>query len=519
MIRGVELRNWRSHEQSRFEFAKGTNILVGIMGSGKSSVVDGICFALFGTFPALQARKVKLQELVRRGGERGGAKVSVTFDVGGEEYEAIRTINEKGGGEGELRKKGGLIEGPQSKRVTEKIEELLGIDYELFARAVYSEQNGIDYFLELGRGQRKKQIDELMGIDRFEDARTEASRVINRLREMAKDRRGAVGEEEEKRAKGELEKAVGEMGKLETETNGIESDVLKAKVRKENVEKEFRLIEKKKSELEMLERKKASFEGILEKLKAIGIGVAREKAEIADEIEVRRKETAKAGEEASLNRDSISKIEGELGKCRSKLDDARGKAEKRKKLLGEIGGRDVGAIERKNELAKNEIEKIRDGISKNNAELENLRNSLSELESAGAECPVCESKLDEARKRELREKRGKKVGDIEARVGELKSKLVEFGIKAKDCERELQNLRDANSKLAALEVREEDEKNLGEKLALLETERKKLSGERELIEKKKRSLDEELRKFERELEGAEAREGLEGVAKSIALLN
>ena len=64
MIESVELENWKTHLKSRFEFGKGTNVLVGQMGSGKSSVMDAICFALFGTFPGLQARRVSLEEVI-----------------------------------------------------------------------------------------------------------------------------------------------------------------------------------------------------------------------------------------------------------------------------------------------------------------------------------------------------------------------------------------------------------------------------------------------------------------------
>ena len=47
MITRVELKWWKSHEHSIFEFSRGTNVLVGINGSGKTSVMQAISFALF----------------------------------------------------------------------------------------------------------------------------------------------------------------------------------------------------------------------------------------------------------------------------------------------------------------------------------------------------------------------------------------------------------------------------------------------------------------------------------------
>ncbi|MBT7241389.1 MAG: AAA family ATPase, partial [Candidatus Diapherotrites archaeon] len=39
MIEKLELTNWRTHKESSLEFGKGTNVIVGVMGSGKSSLV------------------------------------------------------------------------------------------------------------------------------------------------------------------------------------------------------------------------------------------------------------------------------------------------------------------------------------------------------------------------------------------------------------------------------------------------------------------------------------------------
>ena len=64
MIEKVILRNWKSHLESEFTFSKGTNVLIGHIGSGKTSVLDAICFALFGTTPSLQSKKVKLDDII-----------------------------------------------------------------------------------------------------------------------------------------------------------------------------------------------------------------------------------------------------------------------------------------------------------------------------------------------------------------------------------------------------------------------------------------------------------------------
>lgn len=77
MITEVKLKGWRSHSDSKLVFTPGTNALIGIMGSGKSSIMDAICFALFGTFPNLQSKKLKLDDVIMKKTERtnrGGSR-------------------------------------------------------------------------------------------------------------------------------------------------------------------------------------------------------------------------------------------------------------------------------------------------------------------------------------------------------------------------------------------------------------------------------------------------------------
>ena len=64
MITPLRLKNFKSHANSEFKFGPGTNVLVGPMGSGKSSVMDAICIGLFGTCPAIQSRRIKLEDVI-----------------------------------------------------------------------------------------------------------------------------------------------------------------------------------------------------------------------------------------------------------------------------------------------------------------------------------------------------------------------------------------------------------------------------------------------------------------------
>jgi exonuclease SbcC len=48
MIKDIQLKDFIAHRDTKLEFGKGVTIFVGHNGSGKSSIIDAITFALFG---------------------------------------------------------------------------------------------------------------------------------------------------------------------------------------------------------------------------------------------------------------------------------------------------------------------------------------------------------------------------------------------------------------------------------------------------------------------------------------
>ncbi|MCK5593660.1 MAG: AAA family ATPase, partial [Candidatus Aenigmarchaeota archaeon] len=137
MIKKITLKNWQTHLDTSFEFPEGINALLGVMGSGKSSVLDAISFAFFGTFPAAQQRRIKLENVITDIFTRhDNAQVTLEFEKDDKRYEIKRKIERKKSSASELRCDGLLIESPASQRVTERIENILGIDYSTFAQVV-----------------------------------------------------------------------------------------------------------------------------------------------------------------------------------------------------------------------------------------------------------------------------------------------------------------------------------------------------------------------------------------------
>lgn len=254
MISRLVLDNWKTHKHSELSFGKGTNVLVGVMGSGKTAVTDAISFCLFGTFPALQSRRVSLDEIVMAKPETAErAKLLLEFDYEKKNYSVERTVSKgKKVNEAKLYCEGRLIAGPKVGDVNEKIEEILEVTFDLFSRAVYSEQNQIDFFLRLSPSERKEKFDELLEINKYETARSNSVTAAGRIKRTAEDKKSFVKEQKQrfngaeiselqKRIAGkkerqkELEKELGENEKLERELGEKEKKL-------EEKEKEFRFL-------------------------------------------------------------------------------------------------------------------------------------------------------------------------------------------------------------------------------------------------------------------------------------
>ncbi len=476
MISSVRLKNWKSHESSEFSFAKGSNLLVGVMGSGKSSVMDAICFCLFGTFPDLRSHKVSLENVVmQRPDKKASAEVAVEIQVAGSQYSITRTVSAKGS-EAYLRKNGALVEGPQSQRVTETVQSLLKMDYDLFTRTVYSEQNRIDYFLTLGRGERKKQMDELLGIDRFEVARSTASSVANRIKSQKAEANSYI--------------FGADLPSLESEKNGLDAEIsgLSAKGARSALEAEAHraLAAKARAELAETEKLEQEYNSASQKANSL-------EAEARLVRQEKERHAAHAGKDVSKEQDLLAELKKHVqGGEKAAEEKRRAQAEllfSAKVLEKELAGLEEKAAKlaafqhehsqilhrhpsgAKHSLSQKEreTEELRGQLSKERAGQDELSKALTSLSSATASCPVCDAPLDGGHKRQLESEKN-------ARLAESRKKERELGALLAAAEKE---------RATALEDSKKEEL-LSERIRELSPEVADAGNKKQLLEAKRR---------------------------------
>jgi exonuclease SbcC len=426
MIKSVRLVCWRSHADTFFEFREGTNLLVGIMGAGKSSVMEAISFSFFGTFPALERRKLKLENIIRLNEPKAG--VVLEFEWDGATYRIERAIERSKKGVStlaEIFRNGTLVEhGPVA--VASYVASLTGMDYGLFTRAVYSEQNSIDYFLTLDPRRRKEEMDALLGLDRFESARANAITVINRIRgkrqaiegQFSREKLRAL-EEEEKRRLGEKEAAEASQKTTQEALERHSREAAAALVSYEGMRK---VRENHDALSKDAIRLQAQFETLSRALEGKSMDSASE-ASINDRMRAlleERSMLAGLQKTSETRHSSLSKESGVLeARLKQSLDSKTKLAsaqEERKSLIGDASGEALVSLQKDAEQSALALDSERKSLERETAE---LNDSLTKLRPGLSSCPLCSSKLSDDGISHVKAAKERLSAANRARLGEL----------------------------------------------------------------------------------------------------
>lgn len=390
MITRVRLRNWKSHMESEFGFSRGVNAIMGIMGSGKTSIMQAISFGLYGTFPAHQARRVGLEDLIMKKPQvMDEAEVEIEFSVGEKKYSVARNIQRgKGTVRAELREEGRLVEAtPQG--VTREVARILDMDYELFSKAVYSEQNAMDYFLRIPRGKRMEHIDRMLGLDRFERAREGAVSLSNRIRQEREEKLRLVSELRKERLPERIYQ-------LRKELEGLQEDVVKLEKDAEKTGRDAGELEKKVS---VFEGDEEDLNEAMKNLEGVDAGMKQIEENLAE----------KAGGFKGLDRKGVSSRLGSLD-------------------------RGIRELEEGISAARKGSEQGRENVASLNAEIRIITEGVKEINGLKDRCPLCESEISSLKKRELVETRKFMEDKLRKQVVEEASRVEESGRVLRDLE-------------------------------------------------------------------------------------
>lgn len=197
IIKSLKLQNVRSYKESTIDFPLGTSLFEGDIGSGKSTILMALEFALFGLGSSRGA------SLLRAGESRGA--VSLIFDVDGDEHTIFRTLERTTRG---IQQGEGYINGPEgvmhlsSSELKEKVLQILNFNEPpdpksqswIYRYAIFTPQEEMKTVLFMRPDLRLQTLRKALRIEEYKTARENAlslatfiDRKAERLRARSSD--------------------------------------------------------------------------------------------------------------------------------------------------------------------------------------------------------------------------------------------------------------------------------------------------------------------------------------------
>jgi DNA repair exonuclease SbcCD ATPase subunit len=203
ILRSLKLENVRSYKTATIAFPQGISLFEGDIGSGKSTILMAIEFALFGLGSQKGGSLLKTNE--------SKGSVSLAFAVDGDEYVVRRTLVRKGGN---VQQAEGHLEGPAGvtgfspAELKERILEILKFNEPrdpraqslIYRYAIFTPQEEMKAILALNPKERLQTLYKVLRIEDYKIARDNAQLVVTACNTKAAILEASASDVETKRA-------------------------------------------------------------------------------------------------------------------------------------------------------------------------------------------------------------------------------------------------------------------------------------------------------------------------------
>ena len=414
----LTLAGFRSHaEPSEISFEnRRLFAIVGPTGSGKSSILDAISYALYGKTPGEQRSKKRLIC-----SKREAAQVQLRFAVDGDEYEITRVLRATGSGEHVITDLSSGEKVVGESKVGQRVEELLGLDFDGFCSSVLLTQGKFSQLLKATPEARGQILKGVFRLEEIDDLRVAAKARSN---EIALTLAGLLGERQAIPADAEETLATLKTTRVEAEKRAAEFE--------KAIPEEKRLLDAIRSTTEDIANLEEGLKATEASARALPdedelAGFVAVEAELAPRRRL-------AEEHHATCVDALKKVSEALEEARSKAGDVAGlrralaHAEGRPKLEKELTRlqSSVATHEKQStegttrltqaEQAEAAARTVVEGVDQKRIELQQAHSAhlLRDELSTGAPCPVCEQIVTKLPK-------GKKPASLDGLQAEVKA--------------------------------------------------------------------------------------------------
>lgn len=429
-LKEIHLRNFRIHEDYVFDPAeKGITAIVGANGKGKSSIIDGLAWALYGTKPNTS---IKNSSWRRNGApEQEPSFVQVKLTLDGQEITVKRSIvNTRGGQQCECWLDGEQVAGPAVSHAKKWIVSTLGLDENSFLSTILVQQKHVDELVSASPSERRRLLERLTGIEAVSKALDNA-KAEKKMYSSAVDSIG-LNEDKLPALKKEEETNLKKAEKISKEVKVIEDKLAKINETGKELSTEVKQLDAVSSEMSKLNEETAVLEDRVEELSSRVSELSDRKTELKKGLP----EVMASTSDITDMKNELSTLEGKLRKLRNheaSLNailkaapsdaDMKRNSDETNRLNDEISKIDEAGLNEK-------IDKITDEINMARAMADQAKKSMGELGDGVNTCPTCLQPIDDVD--HVRKELDETVSDANAKIKSITPELKESKRKLED---------------------------------------------------------------------------------------
>jgi exonuclease SbcC len=538
LIKRVKIHNIRSYSEEEFFFPEGSTLLSGDIGSGKSSILLAIEFALFGA-----TNEISADSLLRKGKNQGF--VELDFEIEGKEFKIKRTLRKSS--DKTIQTSGYLISDNIKKELTptemkNEIIMILGYPLSLASKkksliyrfTVYTPQEQMKQILFEKRDERLNTIRKLFGIDRYKTIIENSEIIISYLREKINEE--SVRAENLEQKKEELKEIKSKKAEIEKNLKNIEDEISKVLKKldsaskaynsvKEDYSKFLKLnkdIEILNSKIEVKQKQVLAYKNKLDEFDD-EINALKEKIKdfsIREEKEDLKLKIARKEDEIQRIKNEMLSSQKDIESLNKKITELNSEIKNKSSLEKEIKTKKK-SIEEKNDLIakekdfldkKKEIEERlnsdRNSIINKKAIISNIKKTIETLQNS-KKCPLCLQELTEAYKERILGENRQELLKLESEIVELEKSEIEL---KKEFEKVNSSLQEISEKKIELAKELEQIKKIEEQILLIAEKEKTLEKTESELQKIKAGI-----KAKEELDSKIAE--LQTMKKNLELIN
>jgi exonuclease SbcC len=407
----LALKNFRQHADTELEFRSGLTGIIGPNGSGKTTILEAIAWAIYGS-QAVRGTNETLR--FNRAPGRAQVRAELDFELRGERYRAVRTARTA-----ELyRLEQGECIASGLGEVTRQLTRRLGMTLREFFNTYFTGQKELQFLAAMGPTERARFLAQVLGYERLRAAQGLVREQRKVLKGQVEELHRALGDPEEIRraleeaearlresnstlgaAEGRQTEAVARLAEFEPSWNELQA----GRERDRRLKEELRVAE---TRLERVLKEQKETTSELEKLATAAeqLAALREQVRPLEDLPVEEEELRGLAEAESRRSD----LQKQLAQQRERVEGlsrrvaeqvARGQArdELQQRLASEEA--ECARLESERDDAMSHWQRDRQDVEARlrmlRGQAEELKRQIEQLKSQGAEgvCPTCKRPL------------------------------------------------------------------------------------------------------------------------------